>query len=81
MNPIIDFYRTDPVVAWFLTLAFVVLLAGCLYAVLLANEEKKAERLAQERRVRQRYDAAISVWPPPPGPKGFDRNRNRGRAA
>lgn len=62
------------------TLVFVILglLAGCLYALWLAWEEKKAERLAQDRRVRQRYEAAISVWPPPKGPKGWN---GRGRAA
>lgn len=44
------------------------LVAGSAYAIVLAHEEKKAEQRAHERRLRlrQRYDAAMSVYPPRP---------------
>lgn len=63
------------------TFALIVLalFAGGLFAVLKHSEEKKAERRAQEARIRRRYDAAVDAaeslrWPTKPGPKGW-RNR------
>ena len=35
------------------------LLAGGLYAAVRFNEEKKAEQIKLEQRIRQRYDAAM----------------------
>lgn len=70
MNTIVDFYRTDPLVAWFLTAGLLVLLAGALYAIWLASEEETATRKAtQDARDRLRLQHSISaiVTPPPLG--------------
>lgn len=51
------------------------LLAGSVYGVWRSHEERKAERLAHDRRVRQRYDAAHRIPRPfnERAAQGFDR--------
>lgn len=58
-------------------LVVVGLLAGSGYAVWRAHEERKAAERRFERNMKAHLGP--TVWPPPKGPKGFD--RNRGRAA
>ena len=51
------------------------LLAGALYAVLKAHVEAKDERQRFNRIAQANSESR--TWPPPSGPKGFDRNRKK----
>lgn len=51
------------------------LLGGSLYALLRAHEEAKDERQRFNRIAQANSESR--TWPPPSGPKGFDRNRRK----
>ena len=56
----------------------VAVLAGSIYGVWLANEERKADQRRQCEKWQRIASAASESKPwngPPKGPKGFDRNR------
>lgn len=86
MTYILDFFRSDPIVAWLLTGAAVVLLIGMVARALNRFREWWIER-EQERieRERLRLSAAMSVTEARPwtakASKGFQRTRVTQREA
>ena len=58
----------------------VAVLAGSIYGVWLAHEERKTDQRRQREKWQRIASAASEAKPwtgPPKGPKGFDRNRKR----
>jgi hypothetical protein len=75
LNLVLQFYGTDPILAWAMTLAALFILAAMVMAIIASREEDRQQREAAafERQLRERP----TVYPPPSGKKGFDRNRRR----